>query len=160
MDAQFYQAYPISKALLTKLLNACGDDLRALRDRALLLVTYDSMRRLSKLIALRIEDIEWLSDKGAFIMLSRSKTDQHGYEKWLHFASETTIALQASRSAAQINDGFIFRVIRPSGMPTESLCETSVSRIYKKLATPTGLNREIVEQISGHSMHVGRAQAC
>ena len=158
LGTRFDQAYPITKALLDQLLANCGDDLRGLRDRALLLVAYDSMRRRSELIALRVEDIEWLADEGASILLRKSKTDQHGCGKWVHLAAETAAALQAWTSAAQINEGFIFRGIRPSGMITQSLCESRISRIYKNLARKAGLSEPIVEAISGHSMRVGGAQ--
>lgn len=158
LGTRFDQAYPITKALLTRLLNVCGADLHGLRDRALLLVAYDSMRRRSELIALRIEDIEWLADEGASILLRKSKTDQHGCGKWVHLAANTAAALQGWMSAAQINEGFIFRGIRPSGLITQSLCESRISRIYKNLARKAGLSEPIVEAISGHSMRVGGAQ--
>jgi integrase len=109
-----------------------------LRDRALLLVAYDSMRRRSELIALRIEDIEWLADEGASVLLRKSKTDQHGSGKWVHLTTDTAAALQAWMKAAQINAGFIFRGIRPSGTLTQSLCESRISRIYKNLARKAG----------------------
>ena len=158
LGTRFDQAYPITKALLDRLLATCGDDLHGLRDRTLLLVAYDSMRRRSELIALRIEDIEWLTGEGASILLRRSKTDQHGCGKWIHLAAEAAASLQAWIITAQINDGFIFRGIRPSGMLTESLCESRISRIYKNLARKAGLSKPIVEAISGHSMRVGGAQ--
>lgn len=158
LGTRFDQAYPVTKALLDQLLATCGDDLHGRRDRALLLVAYDSMRRRSELIALRIEDIEWLADEGASILLRKSKTDQHGCGKWVHLAAETAAALQAWISAAQINAGFIFRGIRPSGMITQSLCESRISRIYKNLARKAGLSESVVEAISGHSMRVGGAQ--
>jgi integrase len=116
------------------------------------------MRRRSELIALRIEDIEWLADEGASTLLRKSKTDQHGCGKWIHLAADTAVALQAWISAAQINAGFIFRGIRPSGMITQSLCESRISRIYKNLARKAGLSEPVVEAISGHSMRVGGAQ--
>lgn len=81
LGTRFNQAYPITKALLDRLLATCGDYLHGLRDRALLMVAYDSMRRRSELIALRIEDIEWLAYEGASILLRKSKTDQHGCGK-------------------------------------------------------------------------------
>jgi site-specific recombinase XerD len=158
LGTRFDQAYPITKALLDRLLATCGDDLHGLRDRALLLVAYDSMRRRSELIALRIEDIEWLSDESASILLRKSKTDQHGCGKWVHLTADSTAALQAWISAAQITEGFIFRGIRPSGMIAESLCESRISRIYKNLARKAGLSEPVVEAISGHSMRVGGAQ--
>ena len=43
-------------------------------------------------------------------------------------------------------------------MITQSLCESRISRIYKKLARKAGLSEAIVDAISGHSMRVGGAQ--
>ena len=87
LGTRFDQAYPITRALLTRLLAACEDDLHGLRDRALLLVAYESMRRRSELISLRVEDIEWIPDDGASILLRKSKTDQHGCGKWIHLVN-------------------------------------------------------------------------
>uniref|UniRef100_UPI004047F05E tyrosine-type recombinase/integrase n=1 Tax=Polynucleobacter sp. TaxID=2029855 RepID=UPI004047F05E len=154
----FDQAYPITKDLLTKLLTECADGLHGLRDRALLMVAYDSMRRRSELISLRVEDIEWLSDNSASILLRRSKTDQLGCGKWIHLTTKTTQALQHWLAAAKIKEGFIFRGIRSSGAITDSLCESRISRIYKNLARKAGVNESVVQRISGHSMCVGGAQ--
>ena len=71
------------------MLAACGDDLHGLRDRALLLVAYDSMRIRSELISLRIEDIEWLPEDNASVLLRKSKTDQLGMGKWMHLIPDT-----------------------------------------------------------------------
>jgi site-specific recombinase XerD len=158
LGTRFDQAYPITRALLTRLLAACEDDLHGMRDRALLLVAYDSMRRRSELISLRVEDIEWIPDNGASILLRKSKTDQHGCGKWIHLTSETTQALHEWLVAAKINEGFIFRGVRSSGTITDSLCESRIPRIYKNLARKTGINESVVQNISGHSMRVGGAQ--
>ncbi len=87
LGTRFDQAYPITRVLLTRLLAACEDDLHGMRDRALLLVAYESMRRRSELISLRVEDIEWIPDNGASILLRKSKTDQHGCGKWIHLVN-------------------------------------------------------------------------
>jgi len=158
LGTRFNQAYPITKTLLTRLLATCGNDLHGLRDRALLLVAYDSMRRRSELTCLRVEDIEWLADDGATILLRKSKTDQHGSGKWIHLSAETTHALHQWLSAAKINEGLIFRGVRSSGAITDGLCESRISRIYKELARKAGLSKSVVQSISGHSMRVGRAQ--
>ncbi len=158
LGTRFDQAYPITKALLTRLLAACEDDLHGLRDRALLLVAYDSMRRRSELISLRIEDIEWLPDNGASILLRKSKTDQQGCGKWIHLTNETSHALHQWLAAAKINEGLIFRGVKSSGVITDSLCESRISRIYKTLARKAGLSESVVQRISGHSMRVGGAQ--
>ena len=140
------------------MISACGNDLHGLRDRALLLVAYESMRRRSELISLRIEDIEWLSEETASILLRKSKTDQHGSGKWIHLSTKTTHALHQWLSAAKINEGLIFRGVRSSGAITDSLCESRISRIYKSLARKAGFDESVVQNISGHSMRVGGAQ--
>ena len=84
LGTRFDQAYPITRTLLTRLLETCGNDLHGLRNRALLLVAYESMRRRSELTSLRVEDIEWLPDNQASILHRKSKTDQHGCGKWIH----------------------------------------------------------------------------
>jgi site-specific recombinase XerD len=158
LGSRFDQAYPITKTLLTRLLATCGNDLHGLRDRALLLVAYDSMRRRSELTSLRVEDIEWLADDGSTILLRKSKTDQHGSGKWVHLSVETTHALHQWLSTTKINQGFIFRGVRSSGAITDGLCESRISRIYKALARKAGLSKTVVSGISGHSMRVGGAQ--
>lgn len=158
LGTRFDQAYPITRALLARMLAVCDDDLHGLRDRALLLVAYDSMRRRSELISLPVEDIEWLQDDGASILLRKNKTDQHGSGKWIQLTNETSKALYKWLSAAQINEGFIFRGVRSSGSITDGLCESRISRIYKALARKAGLSETLVLRISGHSMRVGGAQ--
>ncbi len=158
LGTRFDQAYPITRALLIKMLAVCGDDLHGMRDRALLLVAYDSMRRRSEMISLRVEDIEWIPDIGASILLRKSKTDQQGCGKWIHLTRESTQALYQWLSAAKINEGLIFRGVRSSGAITDGLCESRISRIYKTLARKAGLNESVVQSISGHSMRVGGAQ--
>jgi site-specific recombinase XerD len=158
LGSRFDQAYPITRALLIKMLAVCGDDLHGLRDRALLLVAYDSMRRRSELISLRIEDIEWLPEDKASVLLRKCKTDQLGMGRWMHLTPETTHALHQWLSVAKINEGLIFRGVRPSGAITDSLCESRISRIYKTLARKAGIDQSVVQSISGHSMRVGGAQ--
>ncbi len=55
---RFDQAYPVTRTVLDKLLAVCGDDLRGLRNKSLLLLAYDSMRRRAELVSLRVEDIQ------------------------------------------------------------------------------------------------------
>lgn len=124
----------------------------------MLLVAYDSMRRRTELISLRVEDIEWIPDNGASILLRKSKTDQQGCGKWIHLTSETSHALHQWLVAGKINEGLIFRGVRSSGIITDGLCESRISRIYKTLARKAGLNESVVQSISGHSMRVGGAQ--
>ena len=158
LGTRFDQAYPVTRPVLEKLLSVCNNDLHGLRDKALLLVAYDSMRRRSELVSLRVEDIELLSDKGASILLRKSKTDQHGCGKWIHLNAETANAIESWISAANINSGYVFRGIRGTAEISNSLCESRIARIYKTLARRAGLSEQIIQGISGHSMRVGGAQ--
>lgn len=157
LGTRFDQAYPITRMWLDKLLAKCDTNLYGLRNRALLLIAYKSMRRRSELVALRVEDIEWLDDEGASILLGRSKTDQLGQGKWIHLSTKVTNAVQSWLTAGGINFGFLLRGIRASGQVTDSLCESRISRIYKHLARKANIQEQTVREISGHSMRVGAA---
>lgn len=155
---RFDQAYPVTRELLDKLLNVCTEDMRGTRNRALLLLAYDSMRRRSELISLRIEDINWLPNETCCILLRRSKTDQQATGKWIHLTSETTVALKHWLDMSKLSEGFILRGITPAGNITTALCESRIPRIYKSLAKRAGLSEDVISGISGHSMRVGGAQ--
>ena len=155
---RFDQAYPVTRVLLDKLLNICKEDIRGIRNKALLLLTYDSMRRRSELISFRIEDINWLPNETCCILLRRSKTDQQATGKWIHLTRETNVALKHWLDMSQLSEGFILRGITPAGNITTALCESRIPRIYKSLAKRAGLSEDVISGISGHSMRVGGAQ--
>ena len=158
LGSRFDQAFPVTRAVLDKLLAVCGDDLRGLRNKALLLLAYDSMRRRAELVSLRVEDIQ-MSDEGkCSILLRKSKTDQSSSGHWIHLSHETTIALKVWLQTANINDGFMLRGIHTGNRICPELGTSQVSRIFKSLARDAELNDEVVKGISGHSMRVGAAQ--
>jgi integrase len=70
-------AKPLTRDILFRVLEAAGDDLKAIRDQAILLVGFAGAFRRSELCALRFEDIDFLPD-GMRVCLARSKTDQEG----------------------------------------------------------------------------------
>jgi len=51
------QAYGINKDLLHKMVEATDNSLRGIRDKAIILVAYDSLCRRSELVSLGIEDV-------------------------------------------------------------------------------------------------------
>ena len=152
------QAYPITRVILDKLLAICEDDLRGVRNRTLLLLACDSMRRRSELVSLRVEDLLWPSHDTLSILLRKSKTDQTGTGHWVHLTQETSKALENWLNDAGITKGFLLRGIDSKGQLTDSLCESRISRIFKRLGLLAGLDESIVRSISGHSMRVGGAQ--
>lgn len=63
LGCRFDQAYSVTRPVLDQLIKACSQDLRGLRNKALLLIAYDSLRRRSELVSLRISDIDWLPNQ-------------------------------------------------------------------------------------------------
>ncbi|MDC0113058.1 tyrosine-type recombinase/integrase, partial [Burkholderiaceae bacterium] len=155
LGTRFDQAYPVTHTLLEKMLAVCASDLHGSRNRALLLSAYESMRRRSELVALRIQDMKWNSCNSVSILLRRSKTDQSGQGKWIQLSARAGQALKAWLHAASLESGYVLRGVRPSGKVTPSLCDSRISRIYKSLAREANLPESIVSRISGHSMRVG-----
>lgn len=158
LGRRFDQAYPVTRPVLEKLLAACGNDIRGKRNRALLLFAYDSMRRRSEIVSLRIEDIEWGSEGCISILLKKSKTDQVGSGQWIHLGIEASHAIKEWLDSAGLCDGFLFRAVLPSGEITDGLGDGQVGRILKSIGRKAKLNEDVVAGISGHSMRVGSAQ--
>lgn len=158
LGRNFVQAYGITQPVLEKLLLVTDDSLRGKRDRLLLLLAHDTLRRRSELVSLRVEDIDFSSEEGACLLLRRSKTDQEGTGKWLYLSIRTSKALQEWLDASKIEIGFVLRGVPGLNIVTGQLGEGQISRIYKRLALAAGLNAGIVKTISGHSLRVGGAQ--
>ena len=152
------QALGMTATLRNKLLEACPNDLIGLRDAALLRLAYDSMRRRSELVSMRVEDLHPIDDGSVSILLRFSKTDQEGLGKRIYLTEETHQAVRKWLRAAGIDSGHILRGISRHGSVGPGLNAGSVGRVYKKLAKRAGLGEEIVSGISGHSARVGAAQ--
>ena len=71
------QAKPLLRDDLLLVLDAMGDGLKDIRDRALLLIGFAGALRRSELVALDVADIEHVR-RGIVLHLRRSKTDQDG----------------------------------------------------------------------------------
>lgn len=155
---RFEQAYPVTRDVLQKMLSACGNDLRGLRDQALLHLAYDSMRRRAELVSFRVEDLIINADGGASLLLRRSKTDQFATGRWIHLLPDTVQAINAWLEAAEIRDGFLLRGIIAKQTILPDLGTGQVSRIFKLLAKRAQLGHDVVSGVSGHSMRVGAAQ--
>ena len=157
------QAHAINKSLLDKMLEATEENLRGVRDRALLQVAYDSLCRRSEITALQLEDLvvthEPQTQKvSARILLRRSKTDQEAQGKWLHVRQETWLAIQEWINLSNINSGLLFRGVNRGYKITNALGVGQIGRIYKRLVRTAGLDEKLAKHISGHSMRVGAAQ--
>jgi site-specific recombinase XerD len=155
------QAFGITAPILEKMLDATPNNLRGIRDRALLLLAYDSMCRRSELVSLRVSDI-YLSEEdnssGMKIRLRRSKTDQELQGRWISPTKRSGEAIIIWINKAKLRDGYLFRGINNAIDVTQELKYSQINRIYKRLAKEARLPKEIINHISGHSMRVGAAQ--
>jgi integrase len=155
--------------------------LTALRDRALLLVAYETLCRRAELVALRVEAIQ-RAPEGVTVFVARAKNDQEGEGRHRPLRRRTVAAVDAWLAAVDwthremlrnqgmtrgavgvapsvVAAGPLFRSIHRSGRVRESaLPDSHVPLILKRLATTAGFEAEAVAGLSGHSTRVGAAQ--
>jgi site-specific recombinase XerD len=132
-----------------------GNDLRGLRDRALLLLGFAGAFRRSELVALDCADIEEC-ETGLRITIRRSKTDQEGAGQVIAIVRGSmacpVAALKAWREAADITSGPLFRSVRKGSKIGARLTDQSVSDIVKVHAERVGLDPRL---FAGHSLRAG-----
>lgn len=159
-----HQAQGIRKDTLKKMLAVTGSSLRGIRDRAILMLAYETLCRRSELISIRIEDIHRQSIETdsthliTSIFLRKSKTDQEANGKWLRISEETSHAMQTWLKASKLKSGLLFRGVNTNLTLTDKLDPGNISRIYKRIGKAAQLDQELIRHISGHSTRVGAAQ--
>jgi integrase len=95
------------------LLEACGDDLPGLRNRALLSVAYDTGLRASELVAVRVEHIvDALDPEARLLLVPRHKGDPEGEGASAFLSPRSVRALMAWTGAAGITEGPLFRRVQ------------------------------------------------
>lgn len=149
------QATPLTKPLLNLLLSACDDSLRGLRNKVLLRLGYETMRRRSELCTFKFEDICKGANGKPAIRLNFSKTDQFGTGKILPISQELFDLLEKWRSMIS-DEGYILRSISRHGHIENTLHPASISTILKALQKDLKLNSG-EQPLSGHSFRVGAA---
>lgn len=154
------EAAPATIGDIRAMIAHAGQNLTAVRDRALLLIGFAGAMRRSELTALDVADLE-RRDEGMALTLRRSKTDQEGAGRKvaLPYGSDPRTcpvrALDDWLTATDITDGPIFRPINRHGQvqPTR-LSGQSVSLIVKRLAASAQMDSQ---RYSGHSLRAGFA---
>ena len=158
------QALALTRDILDEMLLATDDSIRGQRNQAMLLVAYDTMCRRGELVNMRVEDLSTkIFDRknnilSTVIQIRQSKTDQESQGRWLSISANTATALNNWLKVANIDSGYIFRGISRGNKLTDALTPGQISRIYKSIALNANLDKEMVAQISGHSIRVGAAQ--
>lgn len=134
---------------------SCSDDLKSIRDRALLLMGFFGSFRRSELTVVKIEHLVF-EPEGVIIMLPRSKTDQTGVGKFktLPYGKSSLCPVSALHQWLQlskIKEGSLFRSItRWGSLRSNGLNPASVNFILKTVAENAGLN--FAHELSSHSL--------
>ena len=145
---------------IQRMVTGLGDDARAIRDRALLLVGFASGLRRSEIASLDVEDLSFV-EQGMVVTLRRSKTDQDAVGRRLGIAHGSgeilcaVLALQVWLERAQLANGAVFRAITRGGRITERRAnERTVARVVKSAALRVGLDPKLY---AAHSLRSGCA---
>jgi integrase len=153
------QALGITAQIMEKMILATKNDLHGLRDKALILLAYDSLCRRSELVSIRLDDVE-CDDTGmpTHIQLRKSKTDQEAIGRVIRISSSTQESIANWIKCLKDKDGFLFRGVGNHGGITVKLSSGQINRIYKKLAKLANIPKNQIKNISGHSIRVGATQ--
>ena len=151
---------PLMVEDLRRLIDCLPDNLKGVRDRALLLVAFAGAFRRSELVGLDTDDLEFTED-GLVVTLRRSKTDQEGEGRRVGIPFGSNPATCPVRSlkkwleAAGITNGPVFRSVNRHGQMRESrLTSQSVALVVKGYAEACGLESA---SFAGHSLRAGFA---
>ncbi|MBB5704482.1 integrase [Ochrobactrum daejeonense] len=157
-------AHAITGDILGQLLATCsGEDLTALRDRAILMLAFASGgRRRSEVAGLRIEQLikqppvpdengSPLSSLG--IHLGRTKTSGADHDEIVYLTGRPVEALARWLDAARIAKGSVFRKVdRWGNVSARALEPSAVNRIVKQRARMAGLD---AKAFSAHGLRSG-----
>lgn len=155
------QAGSINADILEKMISVTDNSIRGIRDRALLLVAYDTLCRRSELVSLQVKDVKINIKNGietSSILLRKSKTDQDGTGKWLHLSQRAHLALVEWMKGLPEGQEMLYCGLNRALDISPQIGAGQINRIYKKIARKAGLDESAIEGISGHSMRVGAAQ--
>ncbi len=157
-------ANAITGDILGKLLATCsGEDLTALRDRAILMVAFASGgRRRSEVASLRVEQLvkqPAVTDEDGCplpslgIHLGRTKTSGADHDEIVYLTGRPVEALTHWLEAARIDKGSVFRKVdRWGNVSTRALEPSAVNQIVKQRAQKAGLD---ATEFSAHGLRSG-----
>ena len=147
---------PATADVVRAILTEMPQDLRGLRDRALILRGFAGALRRSELVALDVNDLEETAE-GLLVHIRKSKTDQEGTGDFVSIPHGSRLrpvgGVMAWLQAAGITEGPLFRSIKKGGSVTlERLSDRSVAEVLKRRAEAAGFDPAI---FSGHSLRAG-----
>ena len=151
------QATPLTQNHLERLLSNCSDDLKGMRNRVLLQLGYETMRRRSELCAFRFEDLEIRNDAKPILHLRKSKADQESIGRVIPISNELGNLIETWRDKIGVDTGFILRAIDKHYNVSSQLSPGSITIILNSIASGRVTSRNQSQYFSGHSFRVGAA---
>lgn len=151
------QVAPLLESDIRAMVGTVCNDLRGLRDKALLLLGYATACRRSELVSLEIDDVEQ-SSVGLVITIRSSKTDPFAKGRKVAVARRpddlcAVAALKHWLSAASIHASHVFRSVDCHGnVSGNGLSAQSVGLIVKARAERAGFDPQ---RFAGHSLRSG-----
>jgi site-specific recombinase XerD len=147
---------PATADKVIAMVSAMGTGMKALRDRALLLLGFAGAFRRAELVALDLDDLQFC-EAGLRVFIRKSKTDQEGHGATIAIVpGSITCPLAAVRAwieAAGLTGGPLFRSVNKRGtVGSGRLSDRAVAEIVKTCARRIGLNES---EFSGHSLRSG-----
>ena len=149
------QATPLTYDILTKLKDVCSNDIVGLRNKLLLQLGYETMRRRSEICQFKFEDLQHLGNHKHALLLRHSITDQYNQGKIIPIFRELSGIISKWSLAIDQDSGCILRSFKRNHSSKSSLTPTSINHILKSLQKKAGLNQ--IGELSGHSFRVGAA---
>jgi site-specific recombinase XerD len=149
------QATPLTRDILEQMLSTCDDSHIGQRNRVMLLLGYETMRRRSELCSFKFENLTILPNKQTAIRLNFSKTDQYGVGKVIPISKELYEMIINWKTSIAATEGYILRSINRHGQVGDHLSPSSICKLLKEIQQQAFQNIE--RELSGHSFRVGAA---
>jgi integrase len=134
----------------------------AIRDRAILLLTFASGRRRAEIAGLNIEDLDFGRPGFLIVTIRKSKTDQGGAGQFvavprrLEHGPCAVAAVEAWLSIIEKKKGPLFVAFSPHGERREARIEGRlVAEVVKRLFRDAGASPGDVDAIGAHSLRRG-----
>lgn len=133
-------------------------ELRDYRDRAMLMVAYDTTCRSEELVALDDGHVTYLPDGDGTVLIDRAKSDQEGKGALAYLSHSSVEILSEWIERAPIKEGALFRAIKGHSNVGERLKPAAVATVFERCMKRIARSSEELRGISGHSVRVGATQ--
>ena len=150
------QAKPLTKIYLDKMLEAQDDSPRGLRNKILLLMGYETMRRRAELVGFEFEDVTCLLNGKPALRLRFSKADQYGGGRLIEISAELNELIKDWQALVG-EEGKILRAIDRYENIGKKLEPSAISYILRQIqATPHSPQQQNTPPMDGAFVSGGR----